>query len=411
MDDNDTMNNDVMDEEYKNDIEQIEFRNKSLTFIDIEYDDDDDDDDDNKVNDFQSHPEYSIAFSCDNIGKLKLWQMKKNDVKLLKYANMRYDVENQDDIATCCTIDNCGKWVAFGGGYNNNSKGLIICYQINLKSQNYYDIELKFVIDGDHFQNDNDDYYDNGDYDDDYYQQNYNLGAIYSIQFDETGQLLFVGNHFGEISVFNVEENGEFIQSISYKANNDRITDLCFYSNYIFVLTPSLCFAYFCDYQENKRNPINLSTLEIIRDSNSSILPFKNIDVAQYDNNHLIVYITSNKLEWNILPFDNEIYKIKNNKNNNNKIGYIDINDNNNNNEKINSLNIDHKNEYIVISTNKYIKSYQIGINDDNPLKVMVNSARSNITKCAINYKYEKYVAICYEKPCKIELKKFINKK
>ena len=117
-------------------------------------------------------------------------------------------------------------------------------------------------------------------------------------------------------------------------------------------------------------NPINVSSLEIIRmeeeKDNDDHNSFRNVQVAQY-NDDLILYITSNKLEWNIIPFDNEIYRIKKSS------GFYETFSFPNMKEPINSLNIDHKNEYIIISTNRSIKSYKIGCDKDNPLKQLKN--------------------------------------
>lgn len=406
-----TMDGDGVDDYYANDLdddelfmENEEFKNdgdhdfySSLHFVDADDDEEEEELEDVdeqripiRVHDFQSHPEYEVAFSCESNGQLKLWNIDRRDVRLLRSANMRSDTLQHDHCALCCCVAPLGHYVAFGGEYNDGQSGIVVCYEVESAES----LKMMFVVDADTFA-----------LDDTVESRDVGLGSVRSVEFDGSGRFLFVGT-VGSVWILNVDENGKCIQQIADPQRSTSrlgtVNGLCFHSDYLFVLTSKRCTAYPV-HEEEGSNPVDTKSAFTVCSVRKDYAfgPFEYIGVTHLDSDQVMVYVASSRLQWYLLSMDAVD-------------GTLCVTDDVGSGKEsvsgwtptpITSLQIDHKNRVLLVSRKKNIKSYRVGIDEENALRTMDGAS----PKIAINFgsRKHKQVAVCHENPCSIQLRKY----
>jgi len=391
----------VDDDDYKDGVEPVDADHglyASLHFVDA--DDDEEAEDEQaqsvRVHDFQSHPEYEVAFSCDSLGQLKLWSIERRDVRLLQCSNMRSDPFQQDHSALCCAIAPSGHYVAFGGKHDRGGSGLVVCYEM----QSAVWLKLEFVVDSEGLS------WSKGLKPTTASKQH--LAAVHCLEFGGGGGLLLVGT-VGRVLVLNAAENGECIQQIDDPQRNisDPVRGLRIESDFLFVLSTRRCTAYSLN-DQLEGDPVEVgSALTVCTQSSDSAVsawgPFEHLGVARFGADGLMVFVASSRLQWHLLSVDaaNRTLSRSHDVATECVTGWRPT--------PIRSLQIDRKNGVVLVLRTKSLKSYRIGMEGQKALRSIDGAS---FAKIAINFGSRKHnqVAICYEKPCSIQLRKYMKR-
>jgi len=350
---------------------------KSLQFVAFHDEDSEEEKEQHiRVHDFQCHPTLDAAISCDEMGRLKLWKIARNEICILKCGNMRRDVQKDDHRALCCTIvDN---YVAFGGLYGDG-KGLVVCYEIEgVGNNDVSGLKIEFIVDSDCVSS-----------------EFGTFGAVHSLQFDEYGSYLFVGT-VGQILLVN--DSGQCIQTVGIQHGaSSPVNALCVHSNSLFALTDKQCTAYSLDFEHETPILVGSALTVCSVDKDYAFGPLRHLGVTDFEQK-MAVYVASSRLEWYLVSIDEADGTLSLCE----ESGAETVDGKQ---TPILSVQIDSSYGVVAFSRRRSVKAYRVGLEEHEVVpEDCKGSGMIGITR------KRKTLAICHEDPCFVELRKYLRR-